>query len=52
MPIKKKKFHLFWNDKGRLKVWNFTFFMFSNRKQGNKYVQNILLAPFFIDKSS
>jgi len=23
--------------------------MFSNRKQGNKYVQNILLAPFFTD---
>jgi hypothetical protein len=26
--------------------------VFSSRKKGNKDVQNILLAPFFIDKSS
>jgi hypothetical protein len=52
MPMKKKKFHLFWNGKERLKVWDFFFSMFSNRKEGNKYVQNILLALFFSDKSS
>jgi hypothetical protein len=29
--------------------WKFErlFFLFSNRKQGNKYVQNILLAPIY-----
>jgi hypothetical protein len=46
MPMKKKiKNHLFWNARRRLEVWNFIFFMFSSRKQGNKYVQNILLVP-------
>ncbi len=28
-----------------LKFEKLFFFMFSNKKQGNKYVQNILLAP-------
>ncbi len=51
MPMK-KKFPFVWNGKGRLEVWNFVFFTFSNRKQGNKYVQNILLTPLFNDESS
>jgi hypothetical protein len=42
---KKLKFHLFWNAIRRLKVWKIVFFVFSSRKQGNKYVQNNLLAP-------
>jgi hypothetical protein len=44
----KKTFHLFWNAKGRLEVFNFVFFVFSSRKQNNKYVQNIMLAPYLI----
>jgi hypothetical protein len=39
MPMEKKS-HLKKKVKGRLEVWNFVFFVFSN-----KYVQNILLAP-------
>ncbi len=47
MPMKIKiKIHLFWNVKGRLEVWKTIFFVFSSRKQGNKYVPNILLTPF------
>jgi hypothetical protein len=43
--------YLFWNAKGRLEVYIYIYIyiyiMFSNRKQGDKYVQNILLA--FVD---
>jgi hypothetical protein len=45
MPMRKKNY-LFWNARRRLKVWKFVFFMFSSKRQGNKYVQNILFAPF------
>jgi len=37
---------LFWEAKRNLKVFLTIFFLFSNRKQGNKYVQNIVFAPF------
>jgi hypothetical protein len=43
MPMKKKQ--LFWNARRRLKVWKTSFFMFSSRRHGNEYVQNILLVP-------
>jgi hypothetical protein len=44
MP-KEKKLHLFRSAIEKLKVLKIVFFVFSSRKQSNKYVQNILLAP-------
>jgi hypothetical protein len=35
----------FENARGKLEIWKTIFLVFSNRKQGNKYVQNILFAP-------
>jgi hypothetical protein len=52
MPMKKiYKFGLFWNVRRRLEVWKIVFFVFSSRKQGNKYVQNVLLAPNYHKKT-
>jgi hypothetical protein len=48
MPMKKIKNHLCWNVRGRLKVLQTIFWVFSSRKQGNKYVQNTLFAPMYI----
>jgi len=45
------KFGLFWNVRKRLEVWKIVFFVFSSRKQGNKYVQNVLLAPDYHKKT-
>jgi hypothetical protein len=45
MPIKKIKITCFEMLEEGLKFEGFFFFMFSSRKQGNKYVQNILFAP-------
>jgi hypothetical protein len=51
MPMKKKSFICFEMVKEGQNFEIF-FFVFSNKKENNKYVQNILLALFFNDKSS
>jgi len=47
MPMKKTKSFICFEmlDSRRFKVLKIFFLVFSNRKQGSKYVQNMLLAP-------